>query len=93
VIVKAFIDVVAGVWSWFMGIAEWCPVPSWLTGTSDQVAGVGDIVGGSGAWLPWTVVFDALALFVCAVSCALFLILIRMVISLMTGGGGNASGG
>lgn len=90
-IVNLLVDVICGLASLIGNAMGSLPAPGWLASVSDTVNGWLSSVSGFGVWVPWalmrTVVLSVLGCF----TASLLVRLIRIIISLVTGGGGSAA--
>lgn len=65
--------------------------PGWLTGISGQLATLVQAGASLGVWVPWGVLGTGMAAVASCLGISLTVRVIRIVVSLFTGGGGSAA--
>ena len=63
-------------------------LPSWLSSLPAQAAAIGDAGSGFGAWLPLSALTTVLEVVVTMLPVALAVVVVRKIVSHVTGGGG-----
>jgi hypothetical protein len=77
--------------SWVIGNLPAPTVPTWLTGLDSAVSALTGFVNQLQAWIPSTLALVVLSSLVVAIVVSIGARIARMVLSLFTGGGGNAN--
>jgi hypothetical protein len=91
VITQWVIDLVAAVWSLLVSAMGTAAAPGWLTGLTGQLDSLVAAGSSMGVWVPWSVFGPALASVVVCAGIAFAVRMVRMLLSLFTGGGGSAA--
>lgn len=84
------LKVVAGVVSALFSVIPAVPVPSWLSDTSGPVGKVFAFADSLSVWFPVQLALTVLAAYLAIKATAFGIRVVRMVISVFTGGGGSA---
>lgn len=90
-IVEAFISILVGIADGIFALLGNSAAPSWLTGVGGQLASLVDMSASLGSWVPWPVIAASVAAVGGAYLVSLTVKVVRMLISLFTGGGGSAA--
>lgn len=75
-----------------LGVIPVIPVPGWVTSPSGAVATVFQAAGSMGVWFPGPLAITVIGAVLVVKVAGLGIRLARMILSLLTGGGGNAGG-
>lgn len=90
-IFEAIVDVLATFFEWVGGLLPEIDVPSWIGTIASSLATVTGFMAPLGVWVPFSAAQSATLLVVAAVVVALGTKVIRVLVSLFTGGGGGAA--
>jgi hypothetical protein len=91
VITQAILSALLDVAAWVVGLFPSVDAPGWLSGLSGPLADVTDHMSGFAVWVPFTAAGNVLVFVMAMVGVALIVKLIRLIVSLFTGGGGGAA--
>ena len=90
-VVEFLMTVAANVFEWaFSGLPPYTP-PDWVGGIGSAAASVFGVAGSMGVWFPAQLVLTILAAMLAVWLVSFSVKVIRMAISLFTGGGGSAA--
>jgi hypothetical protein len=91
VIIEWLMSLAANLFDWmFSGLPAYTP-PTWITGLSGAVAQVFAVAGSMGVWFPAPLVLSILLALLTFWVVSFGIKVIRLVVSLFTGGGGSAA--
>lgn len=90
-IVEFLMTLAANVFEWaFSGLPPYTP-PAWVTGVGSAAGSVFSMAGSMGVWFPASLVLTIVAALLAVWLVSFSVKVIRMAISLFTGGGGSAA--
>lgn len=90
-IIEALVTLLRGVVEFLFGLLGDLPAPGWLTDLSGQMSGLVATGASMGVWVPWSVLGAGMAAVGTCLVVSLTVRVVRIVISLFTGGGGSAA--
>lgn len=88
---EALIGIIAGLVSAIGGMFPTMETPAFLAGLADKVAVVTGWMAPLGVWVPLNAASTATQVVLTAAAAAIAIKLLRLVVSLFTGGGGSAA--
>jgi hypothetical protein len=92
VIVQELLDIVYALWSFILGsLPQDSAPPDWLSGGTTALIALVDVVNSMGAWIPLDLMFLMGNLVLASIVFGSSVKLLRILLSLFTGGGGSAS--
>lgn len=90
-IVEAIFNVVGAFLAFVVGLFPTRDPASWVSSMGPAIQTVWNAAAGMGAWIPWSNVSAVVQAVIGAMLTGLAIRLIRVVLSLFTGGGGSAA--
>lgn len=87
-IVEALVSMMTGLVGLIFGLFGSLPAPDWITGLGGQLESLVSMGSSMGAWVPWGVIGGVVGALVACAALSLVVRLVRMGLSLFTGGGG-----
>jgi len=91
VIIEGLVVVLKAFLSFVVGLFPTSNPPGWLINASGTLQSVWDAASGLGAWIPFALAGQVIAAVLACMTLGLGIKLIRVVVSLFTGGGGSAA--
>lgn len=90
-IIEALISMLAALVSFIGSLFPDIETPGWMTSIAGHVSTVTGLMAPLGNWVPFGAAGNAVALVLVAIGAAAAVRLIRVLVSLFTGGGGSAA--
>ncbi len=92
-ILKWIMDALAAVFDAFLSLlsAITPPVPGFFASLPGYVSAISGYMTGTAVWVPWDLTLSVIGLWAVSVIAALSIRIVRMAVSLFTGGGGGAA--
>lgn len=89
-IFEAIVDLFFGLVELIASAMGTLSAPGWLTGLSAQLGSLVAMGASMGVWVPWSAIGVAMAAVLACYGVSFVVFLVRMAVSLFTGGGGKA---
>lgn len=90
-ILEGLISIAVGLFDFIVSAFGNAPAPGWLTGLAGQLDTLVVAAASMGGWVPWSSFGTALAAVIGAATLSLVVRVVRILVSLFTGGGGSAA--
>lgn len=89
-VIESLLELIGTVVVWLLEAMPHLGVPGFIASAASALSFVLGLLDGTSGWIPWTVLFAALALMIATLGIVVIVRGIRMTLSLLTGGGGGA---